>query len=112
MTDQVIDVEPEKVMTGQISYCPDLGLYHHVRPDGESYFTARDVRLEIDKYLAEGRVKEAEFLAGLTAWARDFPHKVTTFYADRSFEVREFKLAPEDDPGSVPDEVDGVAPNT
>ena len=81
-------VSPEQATT-EISYCPHLGVYHYKRVDGaEFYFNTDELEKSVESYLKSGNVREAEFMGTLTAWARKFPHKVATFFADGRFEVR------------------------
>jgi hypothetical protein len=95
---QVADL---KSATTEISYCPHLNLYHYKRADGdEFFFDTAQLEASIENYLKQGSSREADFMAQLTAWARKFPHKTATFYADGRFEVR--KLEPHKNDEEIP----------
>jgi hypothetical protein len=95
---QVVD---PKTATTEISYCPHLNLYHYKRADGdEFFFDTAQLEVSIESYLKQGNSRDADFMAQLTAWARKFPHKTATFYADGRFEVR--KLDPRKDDEEIP----------
>jgi hypothetical protein len=79
--------------TTQISFCPHLSLYHYKRADDTEYFFDEDqLEKAIETYLGVGDTRQAEFMATLTSWARKFPHKLVTIYADGRFRVQ--KLEP------------------
>ena len=81
-----------KDATTEISFSPHLGIYHYKRGDGEEwFFNTEQLEASIDAYLKQGNAQEADFMGGLTAWARKFPHKVAVFYPDGRFEVRKIE---------------------
>lgn len=94
-------VVPGKDITVQISYCPALGLYHYRRSDGEYFFDGDQLEQSLEAYLLDGKKMDAEYMAKLTSFARVFPHKLVTFFADKTFEVRDPVVAPleDDEPG-------------
>ena len=67
-------------MAVQISYCPELCIYHYVRSDGDEFFFD-DAKLEqsITVYLSQEKRKDAEYMALLTADARKYPHKILIY---------------------------------
>jgi hypothetical protein len=72
---------PSTVAT-EISYCPNLDVYHYVRygQDGADYmFTTSQLEKAIDTYIRQGDPRQAEFMAILTGLARRYPHKKATF---------------------------------
>jgi hypothetical protein len=83
------DAVSAKDVTVQISYCPTLGLYHYKRIDGEYFFDGEQLEVGIEVYLRDGKKTDAEFMSKLTSWARIFPHKLVTFFSDKTFEIRE-----------------------
>ena len=94
---------PEKNITVEISYCPILGMYHYKRTDGEYFFDADQLEQSLEAYLLDGKKMDAEYMAKLTAFARVFSHKLVTFFADKTFEVRDPVVASlEDEPGEPP----------
>ena len=64
-------------MALQISYCPELGIYHYVVKDGDEYFFD-DPKLEqtMILYMSQGRQDYAEAMALITAEARKHPHRI------------------------------------
>jgi hypothetical protein len=70
---------PAKVAV-QISYCPELCVYHYVRTDGDEFFFDDDkLEQSIAVYLSQGKKADAEFMALLTADARKYPHKILIY---------------------------------
>lgn len=69
----------------QISYCPELGIYHYVRSDGDEFFFDDDkLEQSITLYLSQKKKTDAEFMALLTADARKHPHKIVIYEGDKS----------------------------
>ena len=67
-------------MAVQISYCPDLCIYHYIRTDGDEFFFDDDkLEQSIAVYLSQGKKLDAEFMALLTADARKYPHKILIY---------------------------------
>jgi hypothetical protein len=72
----------------QISYCPDLDLYHYVRGEGEGeeteeyFFNTERLKQVIDSYGVSGNQAEAELLSFVTGLARQYPHRVLTIGED------------------------------
>ena len=97
-----------KDITVQISYCPALGLYHYKRSDGEYFFDGDQLEQSLEAYLLDGKKMDAEYMAKLTSFARVFPHKLVTFFADKTFEVRDPVVAPleDDEPAESPADPD------
>ena len=77
----------KKDVAVQISYCPALGLYHYKRFDEEYFFNNENLEESLEAYLLDGKNVDAEFMAKLTSWARAFPHKIVTFFADKTFKI-------------------------
>ena len=72
---------PEVVV--QISYCPELGIYHYIRNDGdEFFFDTEKLEKSLETFLSQQNRADAEYMSRLTAGARQFPHKLITYYAD------------------------------
>ena len=74
----------------EISYCPELGLYHYKRSDGDEFFWDNE-KLEqtLSVYIKEGKTRDAEFMAKLTTDAREKPHKIVVFHGDGSCEIKD-----------------------
>lgn len=84
-----------KSFSAKISFCPHLGLYHYVQAGGTEYFFTSDKLVEtIQSYVDGGDVERAEFMAGLTAFARRFPHHVLVFDKDGKVDLKELVAAP------------------
>ena len=67
-------------MAVQISYCPELCIYHYIRTDGDEFFFDDDkLEQSIAVYLSQGKKLDAEFMALLTADARKYPHKILIY---------------------------------
>lgn len=81
---------PKKDLVVEISYCPELGIYHYTRSDGDEFFWD-NVMLEqtIEAYLRQGKMKDAEFMARVTTAARETPHKVVVFHGDGTVKVKD-----------------------
>lgn len=64
----------------QISYCPELGIYHYVRSDGTEYFFDR-VKLEesLTLYRSQHMEDDVNHMMGLTTAAMAHPHKIVIF---------------------------------
>lgn len=92
----------------EIAHCPHLGLYHYRKADGEEFiFDELQLEKSIETYLAQNDARQAEFMAMLTGFARQFPHQVVSFDAEGRLNLRELHA-------KVPasgDEVDQVAPS-
>ena len=80
MPTKTFDSSGEAKMAVQISYCSDLGIYHYVRTDGDEFFFDDDkLEQSIAVYLSQGKKKDAEYMALLTADARKNPHKILVY---------------------------------
>jgi hypothetical protein len=67
----------------KISYCPHLDLYHFCHVDGTEYFfDTPQLEKSIESYQRAGDHRQAEFMAMLTSFGRNFPHKIVAFDAD------------------------------
>jgi hypothetical protein len=83
----------------EIAYCPHLGIYHYRRIDGSEYlFDKLQLESAIDSYLKGADVREAEFMAQLTAFARQFPHQVVSFNTRGELNLRELLAQKSGDP--------------
>jgi len=72
-------LDPSRIEV-QISYCAVLGIYHYVRTDGDEFFFDDDkLEQSIAVYLSQGKKKDAEYMALLTADARKNPHKILVY---------------------------------
>jgi hypothetical protein len=81
----------------EISYCPDLGLYHHWTCEGEeAFFTTDMLEKSIDSLIKAGKSAEAEFMVWLTAAARLHPHQIASFNAEGECTLRNPFLNSED----------------
>jgi hypothetical protein len=64
----------------EISYCPDLKIYHYRQVNGvEAFFSEEQLEKSVEAYLQNGDTNSADFMALLTGFARKFPHKVVSF---------------------------------
>ena len=83
----------QQVVKTMICYCPELRLYHYLRSDGDEFlFTEDQLVASIEAYQAQGQTRDARFMADLTAWGRQFPHKIVTFNSDGTFLVADPKV--------------------
>lgn len=74
----------------EIAYCPHLQVYHYLRVDGvEHVFDQRDLERSIDGYLRNGNERQAEFMATLAGFAKQFPHQVVSFDEQGRLNLRE-----------------------
>jgi hypothetical protein len=83
-----------------MSFCPELGIYHHHREvDGEDPADAKFTREElvdmVEALMRASKAAEARQLADLCAWARLFAHKIVVFYVSGTFKI--FNPIPSDD---------------
>jgi len=64
----------------QISYCPELGIYHYVKSDGSEYFFD-NVKLEesLALYLSQQKTNDIHYMNGLTRAARSHPHQILIY---------------------------------
>jgi hypothetical protein len=80
MSDAENNKESGGPVVTKISHCPHLGIYHYVRADGSEYlFDTPQLERSIDSYQKQGDARQAEFMAMLTGFARQFPHQVVSF---------------------------------
>jgi len=87
--------------TTQISYCPYLGLYHYSRADGfDALFDANKLELALTAYLKQGDTRQAEFMASLTALARECPHAIIELDAELNYKILQLEPRTEEQPGS------------
>ena len=92
MSEQIPESCVGKVLMVQISHCPDLGLYHYVRPNEERFFTQEQLEQGLDGLIKQGKEPEADFMLRLAKWGKDYPHKVVRFFTDNTFDIRERTL--------------------
>ena len=64
----------------QISYCPELGIYHYVRSDGSEYFFD-NAKLEesLVVYISQKMMADAHHMNGLARAARSHPHQILVY---------------------------------
>jgi|WetSurMetagenome_2_1015567.scaffolds.fasta_scaffold425888_2 hypothetical protein len=63
-----------------ISHCPDLGIYHYAKlGEPDCMFTHAQLVCVLDEHMKEGRKDQAEVMALLTGFARQYPHQVVSF---------------------------------
>lgn len=87
--------------TTQISYCPYLGLYHYRRADGSEYlFDVDKLEIAIINYQKQGDVRQAEFMANLTALARQCPHSIIEIDSELNYKILQLEVRKEEVPGS------------
>jgi len=71
-----------------ISYCPELGLYHYERTDGDEFcWTNEQLERSLEACIQDGKIVEAEWMSRVTAAAREVPHKVAIFSLDGTCKV-------------------------
>ena len=88
--DGTTDVDKSQTL---ISYCPYLGLYHYKRADGAEFFFDRDKLLKaVEAYLKQGDFQNADFMAVLTAYARQYPHMVITLFPDGTYTLGRLEI--------------------
>jgi hypothetical protein len=95
---------PVTAQQAEISYCPELGLYHFIQADGQEFFFTNDKLVEdIDVCQKAGDQRRADFMSVLTGLARKAPHKVLRFDEHGNVNVSDLvPLATFDDGGSDP----------
>ena len=85
--------------TTEISYCPNLGLYHYKRADGaESLFDRAKLEMALEAFLRQGDSRMAEFMSTLTGYARRYPHVVVILSPDGNYALRKMEI-PEEERG-------------
>lgn len=94
-------VESEKpAIVTMIAYCPDLDVYRYWREDGlDSMFDGVQLVAAIDSYIKQAKARDADFMARLTGFARQFPHKVVAFDGEGKMSVGNYQK-PDLDGGS------------
>jgi len=98
----------ENAVATEISYCPDLGLYHYMKCDGEeAFFTTAMLEKSIEAMLKAGNSKEAEFMIWLTAAARLHPHQICSFNDKGECTLRNPYKEERGEPEEVGEEADG-----
>lgn len=113
MADEDKASSPAKART-EISYCPEMGIYHFRQADGKEFlFDTPRLLADLDaglKGTPESR-RYAEFMSLLTGFARQFPHKVVSFGEDGCVNLSELvkpeKFGEDDPPGSGPGQSKG-----
>ena len=97
----------------EISYCPEMGIYHYQRADGKEFlFDNKRLLADLDECVKKGPEGQryAEFMSLLTGFARQFPHKVVSFDEDGCVNLSELvkpERFDEDAPGPGPELVKG-----
>lgn len=98
------DVGKQEAVT-EIAYCPHLDIYHYRRADGSEYlFDSSQLEKSVEGYQKQGDVRQAEFMAMLTGFARQFPHQVVSFDDRGNLNLRELlerKLSVEPEEGQT-----------
>lgn len=83
--------------TTAIGYCPHLGMYHYKREDGEEFFFNREqLEISLADYLQQHDLKQANFMAKLTGYARKYPHVMVVIKADGTYNLVRLEI-PEDE---------------
>lgn len=91
MSEDVKPVAGPAIAT-MIVHCPDLDLYRYWREDGiDRMFDGKQLVEAIDAYLKQAMPRDADFLAKLTGFARQFPHKIVAFDHEGKMTVGEYK---------------------
>jgi len=72
----------------QISYCPDLRMYHYVRSDGdEFFFDDGKLAATLSIHLSQKNERYAEYMAVMTAEARNHPHKILVYEGEKPYRI-------------------------
>jgi hypothetical protein len=78
----------------EIAYCPHLQIYHYLRVDGvDQIFDSSQLERAIETFQKQGDSRQAEFMAILTGFARQFPHQVVSFDDQGKLNLRELLAA-------------------
>ena len=86
----------------QISYCPELGIYHYIEASGaEFFFDNQKLEESITFYMSQNMTADAEIMALGTADARTYPHKILTYEKGKLPKIEDPVLYSFDD-GPVP----------
>lgn len=89
----MVDERKQAVAT-EIAYCPHLQIYHYRRVDGvEQIFDSSQLVKAIETFQKQGDQRQAEFMAILTGFARQFPHQVVSFDDQGKLNLRELLAA-------------------
>src|SRR5271157_5318146 len=93
-TGQKIDTQPA---TMEIAYCPHLGIYYHRDAAGEEYFFNRiQLEVSLEEYLKQHNLRQADFMAKLTGYARQYPHVMVIIKTDGTYNLVRMEI-PEDE---------------
>lgn len=88
------DQKSEVSVSTEISYCPHLDVYDYKRVDGTYRFNTPELEKTISMYLDQGKTRDSEFMAVLTAMARRYPHKRVKFDAEGNCNVTTLEALP------------------
>lgn len=93
---------PREKVTISISYCPELGLYHYRRSDGDEFWWDNEqLERSLEACIKDGKVVEADWMSRVTTAAREVPHKVAVFSPDGTCKVTD-PVVPEWVPRPLP----------
>jgi len=74
-----------------------LGIYYYKREDGEEFFFNREqLEVSLELYLRQHDTKQANFMARLTGYARQYPHVMVVINADGTYNLVRMEI-PEDE---------------
>ena len=83
--------DPSEIPVIWISFCPDLGIYHMHREEGDEVadqkFTREELEIMVDGMVKAGEVVAIQQLVELCAWARLFAHKWYVLYVAGNFRI-------------------------
>jgi hypothetical protein len=86
--------ERNQAAATEIAYCSHLQIYHYRRVDGvEQIFDSSQLVKAIETFQKQGDERQAEFMAILTGFARQFPHQVVSFDDQGKLNLRELLAA-------------------
>ena len=86
--------ERKQAAATEIAYCPHLQIYHYLRVDGvDQIFDSSQLERAIETFQKQGDERQAEFMALLTGFARQFPHQVVSFDDQGKLNLRELLAA-------------------
>jgi hypothetical protein len=88
------DPVSEASVTTEISYCPHLDVYEYKRVDGVYRFDTKELEKTVNLYIDQGKTRDADFMAVLTAMARKYPHKRVKFGEDGTCNVTTLEALP------------------
>jgi len=74
----------------KISFCPELEIYHYLSNDGTEYFFDQEKLLQtVETYISQKQFDQAEFMGRVTAWSRNYPHKIIVLSSDGSYKIED-----------------------